>query len=178
MTQTSDRYAKALFELSKEQNILESVQAVMTDVRKIILDSEEFRYFLKNPLLSYDDRCVVLKALFEGKVPGLYLTFLYFITYKSRLNILKDIIESFDSLYLISTNQLRVYVTTALPIEKADEDFIGQRLHDKFQRNVLTRWKINPSFIGGFRIFVEGKIYDYSFKSQLDHFFQQTTQKS
>ena len=32
MSQTADRYAKALFELSKEQNNLEAVQNSMTDI--------------------------------------------------------------------------------------------------------------------------------------------------
>ena len=79
--------------------------------------------------------------------------------------ILKSIIESFDKLYLISTNQLRCYVTTALPIEDEERTFINERLHKKFQHNILTKWKIDQSLIGGFRIFAEGNIYDYSFKS-------------
>jgi F-type H+-transporting ATPase subunit delta len=176
MSLTADRYAKALFELSKEQNTLEAVQEKMTEIRKLVLNLEDFRHFLTNPLLSYEERCTVLKALFEGKVPDLTLRFLLFITYKGRLPILKHIIESFDDLYLVSTNHLRAYVTTALPIEDNDKVFFNQRLHDKFKYQMLTRWKTDASLIGGFRIFVQGKIYDYSFKSQLNHFFQQSTQ--
>jgi len=176
MSQTADRYAKALFELAQEQNNLEAVQATMTGLRNLILNLEDFRQFLSNPLLSYEERCAILKALFEGKVPELSYKFLLFITYKSRLNILKNIIESFDDLYLLNTNQIRAYVTTVSPLEKEDRVFVNQRLRDKFQHDMLTKWLTNPSIIGGFRIFVQGKVYDYSFKGQLEHFFQQTTQ--
>ena len=129
-----------------------------------------------NPLLSYEERCTVLKALFEGKVPELAFRFLLFITHKNRLGILKNIIESFDRLYITSTGQLRACVTTALPIEEDDKAFINQRLHDKFHLNMLTQWKMDPSLIGGFRIFIQGQIYDYSFKNQLNRFYQQAAQ--
>jgi len=176
MSQTADRYAKALFELSKEQDNLAPLQGAMTDIRKLIVDLEGFRYFLNNPLLAFEERCVVLRSLFEGKIPDLFLKFLLFITYKNRLNILKDIIESFDKLYLISTNQYRAYVTTALPIDETDKALFNERLRDKFQHGMLTKWKTDASLIGGFRIFLKDKMYDYSFKSQLNHFFQQSTQ--
>lgn len=174
MSQIADRYSKALFELAKEHNSLEAVQNTNTDLRDLIIASKEFCQFLSNPLFSYEEHCKVLKALFEGKVPELSFKFLLFITFKKRLKILKDIIESFDDLYLVNSNQLRAYVTTAFPLEKEDRVLINQRLHNKFQHNLLTRWRIDPALIGGFRIFIKGKIYDYSFKSQLDHFYQQT----
>jgi F-type H+-transporting ATPase subunit delta len=176
MSQTADRYAKALFDLAQEQHNLELVQGTMSDLRKLMINLPDFRLFLKNPLLSYEDRCVILKNLFEGKVPELAYRFLLFITYKGRLDILKNIIESFDSMYLSSTSQMRAYVKTALPINDADKGLINDHMKDKFHQQVLTQWTLDPSLIGGFRIFAQGKIYDYSFKNQLSHFFQQSTQ--
>ena len=174
MSQTADRYSKALFELAQEQNILEAVQNSMTDIRKIIINLEDYRQFLSNPLLSYEERSAVLKALFEGKVPDIAYRFLRFITYKGRLNILKFIIESFDSMYLSSVHQMRAYVKTALPIKDEDKAFISQHLQDKFHQQMIIRWILDPSLIGGFRIFAQGKLYDYSFKDQLDNFLQQS----
>jgi|GEM_PF-1240498 F-type H+-transporting ATPase subunit delta len=176
MSQTADRYATALFELTLEQNILEAAQKTMTEINSLIIDLKDFRQFLKNPLLSYEDRCVVLKALFEGKVPDLVLRFLLFITYKNRLKILKEIIVSFDKLYLASTRQIRAYVKTAMPLNEAEKVFINQHLNNKFHQQMITQWNIDASLIGGFRIFVQGKIYDYSFKDQLDHFYQKSIQ--
>lgn len=176
MSQTADRYSKALFELTQEQKNLEVVQASMADIKNLIAVSEDFRHFLSNPLLTYEERCTILKALFDKKIPDLVFRFLLFITYKSRLSILKDMIESFDSMYLISTHQMRPSVKTALPVKDADKAFINQHLQDKFKQQMITQWILDPSLIGGFQIFAQGKIYDYSFKSQLNHFFQQATQ--
>ncbi len=172
MSQTADRYSKALFELAKEQNNLEAAQTTMTDIGKLIINLNDFRQFLGNPLLSYEERRAILKALFEGKIPELTFRFLLFITYKSRLNILKNIIESFDNMYLSGTHQMRAYVKIALPIKDEDKAFINQRLQDKFHQRMITQWISDPSLIGGFRIFAQGKIYDYSFKNQLNDFLR------
>lgn len=176
MSQTADRYAKALFESAQEQNNLEAVEERMTDIKKLIVNLKDFRDFLGNPLLAFEEQSKVLKALFEGKIPELCLRFLLFITYKSRLNILKDIIESFDSLYLSSTHQMRAIVKTALPVKNEDKAFINQHLQDKFHQRLITQWMVDPSLIGGFRIFAQDKIYDYSFKNQLDHFLRASQQ--
>ena len=100
--------------------------------------------------------------------------FLLFITYKNRLNMLQEIIESFDSLYLSSTHQLRALVKTALPIKEEDKIFINQHLQDKFHQRMITRWDLEPSLLGGFRIYAQGQMYDYSFKNQLNRFLQQS----
>ena len=175
MSQTADRYSKALFELAQEQDSLEAVQNTMSEIRKLIINLSDFRQFLSNPLLSYEERCAVLKALFEGKVPDLCLRFLLFVTYKSRLDILKNIVESFDNMYLLKTRQMRVYVKTGLPIKDEDKAIIDQHLQNKFHQQIIARWTTDASLIGGFRIFAQGKLYDYSFKNQLSHFLQQTS---
>jgi F-type H+-transporting ATPase subunit delta len=176
MSQTADRYAKALYELAEEQNNLELVESTLSELRTLMANLPEFRQFLTNPLLSYEERSAILKNLFEGKMPELTYKFLIFITYKGRLDILKNIIESFDNMYLARTDQMRAYVKTALPVSDEDKALINKHMQDKFHHQMLTQWTIDPSLIGGFRIFAQGKLYDYSFKNQLSHFFQQSTQ--
>ena len=176
MSQAAPRYAKALFDIAQEQNNLEAVQAALVNLGSLIHDLPEFRHFLRNPLFSFQDRSTVLKALFEGKIPDIVCKFLLFITYKDRLNILKNIIEAFDGLYLVQTHQLRSCVTTAFPVNNDDKILINRCLQDKFRLQMITQWDLEPSLIGGFRIYAQGQIYDYSFKNQLNHFLQQTTQ--
>jgi len=176
MNQAAHRYAQALFDTAHQHNNLEAVQASLTDIAGLIHDVQELRQFLSNPLLSLEERGTALKALFEGKVPDEVYRFLLFITHKNRLNILQNIIESFDGLYLSSTHQLRALVQTACPLKEEDKTFINQHLEDKFHQRMVTQWHLEPSLLGGFCIYVGPRVYDYSFKSQLDHFLQQTTQ--
>jgi len=174
-SQTADRYSKVLFDLAQEQKNLGEIEKALAGLKKLIADSPDLRRFLLNPLLSEQEQASTLKALFEGRVPALVYQFLVFTASKGRLNILEEILESFENLYLASTNQIRVDVKTALPMDDAEKAFINQKLEEKFHQKIITQWILDPSLIGGFRIFAEGKLYDYSFKNQLDHFLQQTT---
>jgi F-type H+-transporting ATPase subunit delta len=173
MSQISNRYAKALFDTVQEQNDLEAVQAALTDIASLIIDLKDFRLFLSNPVLSLEERGAVLKALFEGKIPDVAYRFLLFIVHKNRLNILQDIIASFDGLYLSGTSQLRAFVKTAFPVAEEDQAIINGHLQDKFHQRMITQWNLDPDLLGGFCIYVGGRVYDYSFKSQLNNFIQQ-----
>ena len=174
MSQTATRYAQALFDTACEQNDLEAVHTALTSLESLMLSLEDFQRFLGNPLFSFEERSAILKTLFEKKIPDIVYKFLLFITYKNRLKILKDIIEAFDSLYLSGTDQLRALIATALPVKEEDKTFINACLQDKFNRHMVTQWDLDPSLLGGFRILTQGRVYDYSFKSQLNHFIQQT----
>ena len=176
MNQAAQRYAQALFDTACEQNNLESVQAAMTSIGNLMLSVEDFRKFLYNPSFSFEEHSSILKALFEGRIPDIVYKFLLFVTHKNRLKILKDIIDAFDGLYMSSTKQLRALIETALPVNEADKTFISGHLQDKLHLRMVTQWELKPSLLGGFRIYAQGRIYDYSFKSQLNHFIQQTTQ--
>ena len=121
MSQTSDRYAQALFEIACEQNDLEALQAALSSVANLIVSSQDLQRFLDNPLFSFEERSTILKALFEGKIPDLAFKFILFVTYKNRLKILNEIIASFDTLYTTSTHQLRARIETAFPIKEEDK---------------------------------------------------------
>lgn len=176
MSQTANRFAKALFDTSAEQDNLEEVQEALTYIASLMLDLKEFRQFLSNPLFSFDERSVIVKALFEGKIPDLVYRFLLFIMHKNRLNILQSIIEAFDDLYLSSTHQMRARVLTAFVIKDEDKAFINQRLQDKFDQHMLIQWDYDAALLGGFCIYAKTKVYDYSFKNQLNQFVHQSTQ--
>ena len=177
MNTTDNRYAKALFQLSQEQNSLDDIHASLKDIDRMIDALAEFREFLVNPLLSFPEREQILNALFKGKTPDLVLRFLLFISYKNRISRLKEIIDAFDELYLAVHNQTRAVVQTALPLSDDDKKTIDIRLQEKLHQQVLTQWQVTPDIIGGFRIFAKGLLYDYSFKSQLNNFRQSITQK-
>lgn len=176
MSQTANRYAKALFDTALEKNNLEEVQGALSEISSLMRQLKEFRQFLSNPLLSFDERSVIVKALFEGKIPDLVYRFLLFIMHKNRLSILQTIIEAFDGLYLSSTHQMRARVQTAFVLNDEDKAFINQRLQDKFHQHMLIQWDHEAALLGGFCIYAQTKVYDYSFKNQLNQFVHQSTQ--
>ena len=51
-TETSERYARALFELAQENSELENIEKNILDILEIYNSSEAFKNFIKNPTKS------------------------------------------------------------------------------------------------------------------------------
>ncbi|MCY0880702.1 MAG: F0F1 ATP synthase subunit delta, partial [Firmicutes bacterium] len=56
-------YAKALFELAREQNIIEIIQKDFDRVMEVFSDSEEFRQLLLHPQVSHQAKKEVLSRI-------------------------------------------------------------------------------------------------------------------
>lgn len=173
MTPTANCYARALFDLSVEKNNLEDIHLVLEAIKNLVRGLPDFCTFLNNRLLDKDEKKQVLQALFEGKISDDVYKFLLFITYKNRLNILPEIVEAFDGLYLSHKRQMRVWITTAFAIQEEDKAALIQRMEEQFKQSLVPQWRLDPSLLGGFHMAAQGVVYDYSFKNQLNHFYQE-----
>ena len=59
-SETSDRYARALYELALENSELENIEKNIQDMLEIYNSSEEFKNFTKNPTKSNTDQIKIL----------------------------------------------------------------------------------------------------------------------
>ena len=168
--QISRRYARGLFELAQTKGCVDDVYTALNGLGQVVRQVQSFREFIHNPLLSVEERNKVLANVFEGKVPDLVKLFLLFISFKNRLDLLQEIIEAFDDLYLREHKRARALVVSALPLDEAQKERIRRQLGQKYAKEIVTDWQIKTEILGGFRIFIEGKLHDYSFTSQLEEF--------
>lgn len=170
--QISLRYAQALFNQAKSINAVEEVHGSLMTIGGLILSLKPLKDFVQNPLIDQDERNKVLLAVFSSKVPELVLRFLLFVSAKNRLSFLETIIESFDDIYLSSKSCVRARVVTALDIGDEEKRHVLDILGQKYHKSISPQWEINPGLIGGFKIFIEGKLHDNSFTSQLELYKQ------
>lgn len=174
--QISLRYANSIYSLAQDGGKVDEVHACMQSLGEIIANTEEFRDFLNNPLLSETERARVIKSVFSGKVPELVERFLFYINCKNRLKLLPQIVNAFDDRYLSAHNRVRAQIQVALPIETTVREQILAQLGKKYGKDVLASWVIRKEILGGFRILIEGRLHDYSFTNQLEKYRAQVLQ--
>ena len=172
MRQIAQRYARALFELSVEENILYPVYISLQEINTILKEKKEFSMFIDNPLLSLDVRGKIIQGMFEGKIPKLLFKFLLFINLKKRLYLLRDIFESFDELYLEKNNQIKAHLQTAYELEETQKNSIKSSLSHKYNKEINLQVQTKSELLGGFRFLALGMLFDSSIKSQLEQFRQ------
>lgn len=168
MSRVAKRYAKALFELAAEENILNEVNADLMQLKQIINESEGFDLFLSNPLINDSKKLKLLMELFKGKLSETTLRFLKLVGQKRRLNILADIVARFKTMMLEHQNQVEGDLISATELSHDQVRQIQQNAKSLIGKTVLLKQKLEPATIGGFVVKVEDLVIDNSIRYQLN----------
>ena len=115
-TKASLRYAKALLELSVEQNKVEEIYADSLFINKILVECKDLVLLLNSPVIK-PTKVKILGLIFKNKVQETTFLFLKTITLKKRESLLNTIIESLISLFKKQKNIEVATIKTAVKLE-------------------------------------------------------------
>jgi len=149
-TRIATRYAKALFELSLEQNSLEQTNLDMMLVHDVCTENRDFRLMLSSPIIKSDKKQGVLKSLFEAKLGKLSLAFLNIITAKRRENFIDAIASQFLVLYKDHKGILSVTLTTAVEADDAIRNKVKTLVGGFTHKEIDLVEEIKKDIIGGY----------------------------
>jgi len=119
-------YAKALFDLTLEKNLLEDTMNDMQLVATLFEKNKDFRMMLKSPVISEGKKRIIFKRIFEKALSKLAFTFLLIIIRKKRESYIGDIAFAFIELYKDFKGILPTTLKTAVPVS----DDIRLRIRD------------------------------------------------
>ena len=162
------RYAKALFDLANEQNQIDSIYKDIQSLFEIIQSSTDLVRFLKDPLIPLKTQQSILRQIFESKVESLTLRFLIFLAEKDRLNLLKEICESFEEIYFDHKGIVRAKITAFGELSKTQLSDLVHHLKLKLRKEIQPQLIIDRSILGGLKIQIADDIQDFSFLTQLE----------
>lgn len=167
---TAQRYAQALFAQCLHEDQLTPVYQDMQTLQQILEESENFKRFLKDPVLPSAKRKTALNDLFAGKAHHLTLKFLLFLEENKRLSLLEETARCFLELCLEHNNVLKVKVTTKTTLEHPDIQTITDHLSQRFNKHIDLSLITDNEIIGGIKLQMGNRIYDYTIQSQLERF--------
>lgn len=164
----ANRYANALFTLALENQQLEAVKKDMDFIRS--LNSAELKRVLQSPVIRPEKKLSIFKAVFEGKLSKLTLSFFSLIFSKGRSLALDEIQSAFEKQYQVSKGIQVVLLTTADPVsaELKNEIKAGVEKLDRFKgKSVIMTEKVDPSIVGGFVLQIGDELFDASIRTDL-----------
>ncbi|RLD11374.1 hypothetical protein DRI50_10085 [candidate division KSB1 bacterium] len=168
MNRVAKRYTKALFELAQERQMLDKVEKDMEEIRKLIDESDDFREFLANPLITESAKQEIVRELFADRIQPLTLQFLELLTEKRRIAILPAVVEQFREMLLEYQHILEGELISAVPLEKKQFESIKKHLENMLGQTVTLQSKIQPEIIGGFVVRIQDMVIDNSIRLQLN----------
>jgi F-type H+-transporting ATPase subunit delta len=160
------RYAKALFKLAQEQNLLDKIKQDLDFVYQAI-DIKEFRDLINSPIIPVSQKKQVFVELFKDRIDNSTLNFLLILAENRREQFLKIIILDFYKLYRQALGITQVELITAVELsEQTKQEFINI-LKKITNHKIDLIHKVNPEIIGGFIIRIDDRQLDTSIATQL-----------
>ncbi|MGH7540911.1 MAG: ATP synthase F1 subunit delta [Gemmatimonadota bacterium] len=161
-------YAATLFELAAREGGEEAWGERIVDVARLYADDGAVRRFLDAPSVAPTEKKEALRAALEGRVPSLFLRFLFVVLDRRRHRALPAIAAAYRDRLDERAGRLRASV--ALPFEpdaSLREEIVGS-LSRRFERDVVAEFRHEPGVIGGMIVRAGDRLIDGSVRRGLE----------
>lgn len=163
----ANRYAKALFELALEQQLLEKIAKDMQMISALIEENRELALLLKSPVVNAAKKKSVFSALFDQKVEVLTLKFINLLAKNGRENTIPQVANSFVIIYDDYLGITNAWLTSAGDVNKEVRTTLLKLLKELSGKEIRLFENKNADLLGGFVVKLGDYQYDASTKTLL-----------
>jgi F-type H+-transporting ATPase subunit delta len=168
MSAVARRYAKALYDLAKEQNAVERVQRELISVADAWDTSAELRGVFENPAFSPEARKKVVVAVAQRVAASpMIVNALSMLADRNRMKNVREIADAFVSRTEAASGRVQAEVVSAAPLPDAYYAELATVLKRAVGRDVTITKKVDASIIGGVVTRVGDTVFDGSITNRL-----------
>ena len=167
-SQVGRRYSKAIFDIAEEKNQVKEIYELLNSVMVLYRTDKEFKNFIRNPLISNEEKKLVLNEIF-GKDNRDNLNILLYSLDKGRINCIKYIVAEYLKIYYRKNRILDVRATFTKELTDEQKKKLIDKLSQKTGKEINLEIKIDKNILGGGVIRIGDKIIDGSIRRELDN---------
>lgn len=167
MEEIAQVYARALFEVAKEQGKLDLVREQLGEFAQALDENGDLRVFFFSPYFSTEEKKDGLHRALVDADPAI-VNFLETLLERHRMPVIFRIRDQYARLWDEENRLLPVEVTSAVDLDDATVKSIGERIGQQTGQRVELTSRVDPSILGGIVLRVGNSILDASIKHRLD----------
>lgn len=161
------RYAKAVLDLAKDQNVADTVHSDLKAIATAVADSTELSEMLQSPVIPSSTKKSALLAIFKD-MNALSVKLIDMLIENRRLNILGAVAQTYNELFDELNGTQVAKVTTAVPLTDELAAKILAKVKELTGKGAELQSIVDPAIIGGFILRVGDIQYDASIAHKLD----------
>lgn len=162
------RYALALFQLVKEQGLIDTVEEELRVVKEVFFVNEDFRAVLESPKISREKKKEILSSAFASVNP-LVLNTLMLLADRHRENEIMDVAIEFSELANEARGIEAANVYSVRPLTDDERTALSVSFAKKIGKKSLQIENIVDSdLLGGIKVRIGNRIFDGSLRGKLD----------
>lgn len=160
-------YAEALFEVGRDRGKLDSLQQQLGQFADAVDRNRDLQVFLFSPYLSSTEKKEGIERAISGAEPEL-INFLELLVDKGRMTEVFRIRRELDELWKHENRRIDVTVTSAVDLDPAVVERIGQEVERQTGEKVDLSSRVDGDILGGIVLQVGNMVLDASIRSRLE----------
>ena len=173
-TETSERYSRALFEISREVGELEKIETDIKNFQSLHDSSLELKNFIENPTHTIETQNTILSLLSEKLSFSKNLkNFFLLLIKKRRIFFVKKIVESFLRLCAKKRGEIKASLISSKELSSLELENISKELSSSMGSIIKFDYKVDKDLIGGLKLQLGSFMIDTSIKNKLKKYEQQ-----
>jgi ATP synthase F1 delta subunit len=172
MEEIAEVYARSLFEVAKEHDVLDRVRDELGEFADALEADRNLRLFFNAPYFSSEEKRDGVEKVVSDADPRV-VNFLKLLAERHRMPVLPRIRRLFDSLWAKENKLLPVTVTSAVDLDQSLVEDIGKRIEEQTGQRVELSSSVDPDLLGGLMVRVGNTVLDASVRNRLEQLRKQ-----
>jgi ATP synthase F1 delta subunit len=172
MEEIAQVYARALFEVAKERDILDEIHDDLRAFATALDENRELAVFFFSPYFSSEEKKNGLERAVTGADP-IFMNFLETLLERHRMPVIFRIRARFEQLWDEENKLLPVEITSSVQLDKEIVAQIGDRIGEQTGQKVELSSKVDPEILGGLVVRVGNFVLDASIRNRLNQLRKQ-----
>ena len=172
-TETSERYARALFDVAKENSEIEKIESCLKTFLDVYNSSPELINFIKNPTKSNNIQLeavsiISLKLNFSKNLKN----FFSLLVEKRRIFFVEKIIQSFLNLCSHKRGEVKASLVSSKNLSAEELNEISAQFSESMGSKIKFDYSVDKNLISGVKIQLGSLMVDTSIKNKLKKYEQ------
>ncbi|SEM79905.1 F0F1 ATP synthase subunit delta [Lihuaxuella thermophila] len=163
------RYAKALFEVALEKNLLDQVEKDLQLIAETFSSTPELIEWLNHPATDTAKKKEFFSSVFT-QVTELVKNLLFLLADRHRENIVAEISAEYKHLANEAKGMAEAIVTTAFPMTEEDKKELVETFQPIVGKTLQIKEVVDSDILGGVIVQVGDRLYDGSLRTKLTRF--------
>ena len=167
-SEASERYSRALFEVTKEVNDLEKTERDLKNFQSLVDSTLEIKNFIHNPTQSKENQNQVINLIAEKLNFSKNLkNFMFLLIEKRRIFFVRKIINSFLKLCSQKRGEVKASLISSKELSVTEIESISKELSSSMGSTIKFDYKVDKELIGGLKLQLGSFMIDTSIKNKL-----------
>ncbi|WP_141430972.1 F0F1 ATP synthase subunit delta [Bacillus sp. 03113] len=167
------RYALALFQLAKENQLLNQIEEELRTVKEVVIYNTDLQAVLKSPKLSIAQKKDIVKAAFSSANAYVINTLMILID-RHREEFIVDVVDQYIQMSNDEKGIADAIVYSVRPLKEEEREALSTVFAAKVGKKSLHIENIvDSNLLGGIKLRIGNRIFDGSLKGKLDRLEKQ-----